>query len=242
MCAYRFFIGGNIVSNVDQYAHLGHIIVSSFSDRDDVAYRRNCFIGQANNVLCFFSKLDVLVRLRLFKYYCSSMYGCELWSLADSGNIDVFCCAWRKALRRIFYLPPNTHSNFLPIISDTLPAFAEICKRTARFISSCFNSSSYLVRFVSWYGATFSNYSSPLGSNALIVCKHFSWPLELFISSCIDLTNFSFKCWFRGQLNFDIISTSLFLLELLFVREGYFELSDFSKQQITDILNCVATI
>jgi len=51
MCAYRFFIGGNIVSNVDQYAHLGHIIVSSFSDRDDITYRRNCFIGQANNVL-----------------------------------------------------------------------------------------------------------------------------------------------------------------------------------------------
>ena len=242
MCAYRFFIGGNIVSNVKQYAHLGHIIVSSFNDRDDIAYRRNCFIGQANNVLCFFSKLDVLVRLRLFKSYCSSMYGCELWSLADSDSVDVFCCAWRKALRRIFNLPPNTHSNILPIISDTLPAFDEICKRTARFISSCFSSSSYLVRFVSWHGVNFCKYSSPLGSNALIVCKHFSWPFDLFISSCIDLTNYSFKYWFQSQLNDGIISTTLFLLELLFVREGCFQLTDFSKQQLTDIINYVATI
>ena len=84
--------------------------------------------------------------------------------------------------------------------------------------------------------------SSPLGSNALIVCKHFSWPFELFISSCIDLTNYSFNCWFRSQLNFDIISTSLFLLELLFVREGSFELSDFSKEQLTDIINYITTI
>jgi hypothetical protein len=170
------------------------------------------------------------------------MYGCELWSLADSDIIDVFCCAWRKALRRIFNLPPNTHCNILPIISDTLPAFDEICKRTARFISSCFNSPSNLVRFVSWYAATFSKYNSPLGSNALIVCKHFSWPFELFISSCIDLTNYSFNCWFSSQLNFDIISTSLFLLELLFIREGRFELSDFSQEQLTDIINYITTI
>jgi len=30
-------------------------------------YRRNCFINQANNVLCFFSKLSGCVITKLFK-------------------------------------------------------------------------------------------------------------------------------------------------------------------------------
>ena len=54
--------------------------------------------------MCFFNKLDLTVRLRLFLSYCSSIYGSELWSL-DSDNIAIFCTAWRKALRRIFNLP-----------------------------------------------------------------------------------------------------------------------------------------
>ena len=242
MCAYKFYIGGKIVANVEQYTHLGHIITSSFTDKDDIIYRRNCFIGQANNVLCFFSKLDVLVRLRLFKSYCSSMYGCELWSLADSNSVNYFCCAWRKALRRIFYLPPNTHSNILPIISDTLPIFDELCKRTSRFITACLNARSSLVRFVSFHSVSFSKYRSPLGSNALLVCKHFSWSSDSFISNCIDLCNYSFKDWCGRQLSDDAVKTALFLLELIFVREGRFSVNDFSQKELTDIINCVATM
>jgi len=242
MCAYRFYIGGKIVANVDQYTHLGHIITSSFTDKDDIIYRRNCFIGQANNVLCFFSKLDVLVRLRLFKSYCSSMYGCELWSLADCDVVNYFCCAWRKALRRIFNLPPNTHSDILPIISDTLPIFVELCKRTARFISTCLNAPSRLVRSVAFYSVLFSKYCSPLGNNALLICKYFSWSFDSFISSCIDLGNYGFRAWFRSKLSDETIRTALFLLELLFVRDGSFSVDIFSKRQLSDIIECVATM
>ena len=56
-----FFIGGKPVENVSQYSHLGHIINSSISDSDDITNRRNCFVGQANNVMCFFNKLDLTV-------------------------------------------------------------------------------------------------------------------------------------------------------------------------------------
>ena len=121
MCSY-FTISGNIIENVNSNSHLGHIIASSFTDVDDKCSRHNSFIGQANTVICFFNKLSFVVRLKLFKSLCSSMYGCELWPLRV-GNIDVFCVAWRRALRRIMGLPQNTHSYLLPIISDSLPIF-----------------------------------------------------------------------------------------------------------------------
>ena len=44
-------------------------------------------------------------RIKLFKAFCSSMYGCELWSLNDSRTINEFCVAWRKALRHVINVP-----------------------------------------------------------------------------------------------------------------------------------------
>ena len=83
MCDCQFFIGGKPLENVKQYSHLDHIICSTSLDTQDVIYRRNSFVGQTNNFLCFFNHLDLTVKLTLFKYYCSSMYGCELWALSD---------------------------------------------------------------------------------------------------------------------------------------------------------------
>jgi hypothetical protein len=243
MCACRFFIGGKPVENVSQYSHLGHTINSSFSDSDDITNRRNCFVGQVNNVMCFFNKLDLSVRLRLFLSYCSSIYGSELWSL-DSDNIAIFCTAWRKALRRIFNLPYNSHSYLLPIISNTLPIFDELCKRSARFITSCLFSPSCLVRSVSWYSVVFGKYDSPLGANALYCCNRFEWAHDLFLLNLVDLTNSFFYKWYNNNLTDIELDTARSLLDIIFIREGDSVLPDnftFTKSQITDIIAGICT-
>ena len=99
-------IGGNPIEQVHSFSHLGHIITADLNDREDILYRRNSFIGQVNNMLCFFSKLDSTVRSMLFSTYCSSRYGCELWSL-DNSCVNEFGTAWRKAVRRVLKLPPE---------------------------------------------------------------------------------------------------------------------------------------
>jgi hypothetical protein len=55
------------------YSHLSHIITYSFSNSDDTASRRNKFVGQANCVVCLFTKLDAVTRLKLCRSYCCSM-------------------------------------------------------------------------------------------------------------------------------------------------------------------------
>ena len=62
-------------------------ITTDLNDRDNIWHRRSVFIGQVNNVLCYFPRLDSDVRYKLFRSYCSSVYGCELWFLAGT-NID----------------------------------------------------------------------------------------------------------------------------------------------------------
>ena len=242
MCNCHFSIGGSSIENVDQFSHLGHIITSSFADSADVLNRRNSFVCQTNNVLCFFDKLDMSVKLKLFVSYCSSIFGCELWSL-NNANVEQFCVAWRKALRRIFCLPPNAHSYLLPIISYTIPIFDEICKRVARFVTSCLLSSSTLVSSVARYGVTFGRNNSLLGSNVLFCCDRYKWSYDKFIHNVFLCNNNFFKCWYHETLSELERNTAGFLLELLFIREGYFCLPHefLTRCQVNDIIIDVAT-
>ena len=86
---------------VSSSVHLGHIINSELSDKDHILRRRCTFIGQINNVLCYLSRLAPDVNYQLFRSYCSSIFGCELW-LLNNINVSTFCMAWRTVLRRIF--------------------------------------------------------------------------------------------------------------------------------------------
>ncbi len=59
---------------------------------------------------CISSKKYVLVR-----YYCMSLYSCQLWDL-DGANIQLFYTAWRMCIRRIFHLHLRTHDKLLRAI------------------------------------------------------------------------------------------------------------------------------
>ena len=61
-----FSISGNVIENVESCPHLGHVITNNASDKLDVLSRRGSFIGQVNNVICWFSKLDCCMKTRLY--------------------------------------------------------------------------------------------------------------------------------------------------------------------------------
>jgi hypothetical protein len=99
----HFLIGGHAIEDALSWPHLGHVFSANLSD-DDIMARRNRFIGQTNNLLCNFSKVDAFVRNMLFKSYCSSHNGAELWDLTNRKIAD-YCIAWRKGLRKVWRLP-----------------------------------------------------------------------------------------------------------------------------------------
>jgi len=108
--------------------------------------RRCNFIEHTNNALCYFGKLDSVTKHKLFSTYCSSMCGCQLWSLDDS-SVNDLCTAWRKGLRRIWSVPYNTHGNILYGLSGDLPIYDEICKRSLHFVATCLHHSCDLISF-----------------------------------------------------------------------------------------------
>ena len=69
-------------------------------------------VGKIDDVLCYFSQVGAVPKLKLLKSYCGSRYGCELWNLFHAAISDV-CIAWHKGLRRVWSLPYNTHTTQL---------------------------------------------------------------------------------------------------------------------------------
>jgi len=89
-----FAISDNTIENVDRWPHLGPVFNAHLTDDYDILARPNSFIGHANSFFCNFSMLYVETKNGLFKVYCSSHYGSELWNLTNN-NLEAHCIAWR---------------------------------------------------------------------------------------------------------------------------------------------------
>ena len=105
-------------------------------DNEDISHRRGAFIGQENNVLCYFNTRNSHTKYRLFQSYCTRFYGCELWCMLDD-EVQGLCTAWRKSIRKIWELPYRTHSYLLTLSCCCLPLFDQLSIRSLNFVQRC---------------------------------------------------------------------------------------------------------
>ena len=180
-----FYIGECNIEIVDSWLHLGHTFNCRLDDAEDINSKRNSLISQINALLCYFGSLDSVVKSKLFKAYCSSMYGCELWSL-EHEMIQQYCIAWRKGQRRVWDLPCNTHNDLLPIVCNCLPVFDEICRRSILFIHKCMSHESDLIRFVLRHGILFARTRSVIGSNVLFCSERYGFGINDLINGSVN--------------------------------------------------------
>jgi hypothetical protein len=217
-----FEIGGNVIENVERWPHLGHIFNARLTDDDDILARRNCLIGQANSFFCNFPMLDVVTKNTLFNVYCSSHYGSELWNLTNN-NLEDYCVAWRKSLRRLWLLPYNSSQLSTALTSFTIPLFDEICRRVTNFIYTCLHSDSHFIRYVVLNGKQVSRTHSPVGRNAAFCSLHY----DTRIDNLFDTKLNSHHCFarFESKLPTDLLARAMVLREAILIREGIVSLS-----------------
>jgi len=170
---------------VASYSHLGHLITDRLDDSCDISHRRNDFVGQVNNVLCYFQKQCSDVKYKLFQAYCTSVYGCELWNLL-SNDLVALCTAWRKGVRRVWGIPPDTHCYILPLLCKRLPVYDEICRRSANFVRTCLIHNTSVVQNVANYGVLWARCESPMGRNALQCMRRYNAGLSDLLSAKFD--------------------------------------------------------
>ena len=154
---------------------------------------------------------------------------------------DEFCFAWRKALKRLLNLPYNSHSFLLPLLTNTLPIFVEICRRSARFILNCLNNASSLVQTVARHGIHFGRYNSCVGRNLLFCCDYFKWQLNDFLDGKVPLNYLSISNFYNDHLSNFKISNASSLFEVLRVRDGGLFVENVYHTEIESIINVMST-
>jgi hypothetical protein len=237
-----FYIGDKPIEFVDSFSHLGHLITNKLTDSSDILKRRCDFIGQVNNMLCYFRKLTTCVKNKLFQSYCTSLYGCELW-LLTTGEIDDLCAAWRKSLRRVWNLPHTAHSYLLHMLSQCLPLFDEISRRSINFIRSCISHESSLVSYIAQYAVNHARtLSAFLGQNVLLCMRRYNCSLRDLLYGPV---NNIIKSFVFNSFDENARCSAGFLFELLMIRNNRLciGLSDdsFLYDELQSIIDYVCT-
>ena len=140
-------VNGEPVPVFDDALHLGNSI-STNNIYKSIDYGITKFNSSFNYFMSTFGKCQRYVKNRLFTQYCMSLYGSQLWPLWDKNNLNKICVQWRKALRRVWNLPPNTHCDLLPLIASQTPIDIQLKSRFFKFYKSCVKSDNELVSFL----------------------------------------------------------------------------------------------
>ena len=116
---FAVVVNNESVKVVETIDYLGHTIVNDRHDSLINSVKRE-YVTKINSCLGDFHDISSKVLYNLCTKYCKSLYGVHI---CDIENIDSFCTEWRKALRRIWKVPPppRTHSCLLPHIAQCLP-------------------------------------------------------------------------------------------------------------------------
>ena len=139
-------VKGELVPVCTKAVYLGNML-STLSDSEIVNEGIKQFNISLNIFLSKFGTCKVLVKNKLFTQYCCSYYGSQLWPLYNNDFKNV-CTNWRKAIRRIWNLPYNTHCNLLPLISEQKPIEISLTNRFIKFLKSLLDSDNYLVSYM----------------------------------------------------------------------------------------------
>ena len=105
-------------------------------------------LSQTHLLMSRFGACNVEVRNNLFNAYCTSYYCSPLWSL-NHRNIECFCRTWRKCIRHVWKLHPQTRSVYLPLLTGQKPIIEQLMKRFIKFVCACINSDNTVLSLVS---------------------------------------------------------------------------------------------
>jgi hypothetical protein len=95
-----------------------------------------------------FSGVQIDTKYALYKSFCMSAYGCQLWDFSHK-VCEKYYTSWRKCIRRIFSLSPRTHSSLLHLICLDCPIDVQLHMRFIKFFHSCVHSKNTCVNICS---------------------------------------------------------------------------------------------
>ena len=140
----NFVVDNRNVDIVNQIKYLGCIFSDDFNDMLDINRCFKSFNKSAGFLLRKFFYASSEVKYSLFNSFCSSMYGCELWTRRKKCSLSLkeFGVSYHAALKKILSVPKFFSNHFVCMQLNTVTFNHLINFRMARFLHSLKNSSS----------------------------------------------------------------------------------------------------
>ena len=131
---------GSSIPHVSSESHLGHLFGSDPDiPRKVVSSATHDMFNRLNLLLRQFCKADCDLKYYLFKVYCMSVYGSQLWNF-ESKHVKYFYTGWRKAIRRIYNVSNMTHCAILPYLCQDDNVDTQLHARFVKFVYNSLHS------------------------------------------------------------------------------------------------------
>ena len=123
-----FHLNGFSLPYTKKYKYLGHIIIPSLTDDDDVLRQTRPLYARANKIIRSFSFASLSVKLALFKAYCTPIYGCQLWSRLFQYSNRKLQVAYNDAFRQLLREPRWCSASRL-FVYNNIPSFDAVVRK-----------------------------------------------------------------------------------------------------------------
>ena len=102
----NIYLGRIMLSYVEKFKYLGHIITCDLSDDDDIDRERRSLAMRGNVLIRRFSMCTNEVKFRLFRTYCYQVYGCQLWARYKLSTMARLRVCYNSIMRMMLGVPP----------------------------------------------------------------------------------------------------------------------------------------
>ena len=203
----------------DSVKHLGHIVDNTNRMNLDIINRQNKFMSCVNYINNEFSFATYKCKLEMIRIYGTNFYGSNLWDFS-SKPYQKLCTAWRVVMRKIMKLDRRTHSRYLPYVSGMESLDVLLKCRYMKFlckIKYCNNN------------ITTTLYNNAMSRKCSLTYNSFLMAHDIPLSYNND------------EMGHNDVEVSCAIGELLDVKDGLLQMSDFSGRDVEDILCCLCT-
>ena len=209
------------ISWVTTIKHLGNYLNTTLTDEIDCRMKMSSFIGHVNKLNANFGHLQNVILCKLFKMYCCSFYGSQIWRV-NSIYFDRVCVAWNKGVRRVLNVPYNTHTWMLGPLMHQLHLRYQLQRRTVNFLHCMSISTNIIVK--TCYTRAICNATTPIGCNLAFIRNYYGK-----LKPC------------PVKLNTHRLNVIKELEALILDRSDIHQIDGFSRADINDIIAVIAT-
>ena len=130
-------INGKLIPWSKQAKHLGNVVSYDLKDVHEIHAKKCDLIGRVNSLIANFKCTSRTTCSKLFNAQCCHLYGSQAWSL-EQRSLEPFVVSWRKAVRKIWYLPHNARSALLPDLIGSRDLESMVYERVANLYTGMF--------------------------------------------------------------------------------------------------------